>query len=117
MSFTEKLLKARVSLNMAPSSFFLRLIVRPPASESTRRQIVLRWPRSPTEVRSIRILGVSLVWLVAAVTTVVVSLPAPRAVAAVSNEDKAKAREHYQRGLTHYDLKEYADALAEFKNA
>ena len=32
-------------------------------------------------------------------------------------EEKAKAREHYQKGLTHYDIKEYSEALAEFKNA
>ena len=25
--------------------------------------------------------------------------------------------EHYQKGLTHYDIKEYSEALAEFKNA
>ena len=34
-----------------------------------------------------------------------------------SPEEKTKAREHYQKGLTHYDIKEYSDALAEFKNA
>ena len=42
----------------------------------------------------------------------------PRAtVAAPTPEEKARAREHYQKGLTHYDIKEYAEALAEFKNA
>ena len=39
------------------------------------------------------------------------------AAAAPTAEEKARAREHYQRGLTHYDIKEYGEALAEFKNA
>jgi tetratricopeptide (TPR) repeat protein len=45
-------------------------------------------------------------------------LPATRVTAAPpSPEEKTRAREHYQKGLTHYDIKEYSDALAEFKNA
>jgi tetratricopeptide (TPR) repeat protein len=32
-------------------------------------------------------------------------------------EEKVKAREYYQKGITHYDIKEYAEALIEFKNA
>lgn len=41
----------------------------------------------------------------------------PVTAATPSPEDKTKAREHYQKGLTHYDIKEYGEALAEFKNA
>jgi outer membrane protein assembly factor BamD (BamD/ComL family) len=41
----------------------------------------------------------------------------PAAAAPPTPEEKAKAREHYQKGLTHYDIKEYSDALVEFKNA
>jgi hypothetical protein len=41
----------------------------------------------------------------------------PALAAPPTLEEKAKAREHYQKGLTHYDIKEYSDALAEFKNA
>ena len=45
-------------------------------------------------------------------------LPAtPVTAAPPSPEEKTRAREHYQKGLTHYDIKEYSDALAEFKNA
>ena len=45
-------------------------------------------------------------------------LPAtPVTAAPPSPEEKTRAREHYQKGLTHYDIKEYNDALAEFKNA
>ena len=47
----------------------------------------------------------------------VVSLARPAAAAPPTPEDKAKAREHYQKGLTHYDIKEFPEALAEFKNA
>jgi tetratricopeptide (TPR) repeat protein len=46
-----------------------------------------------------------------------VLLPATPVTAAPSPEEKTKAREHYQKGLTHYDIKEYSDALTEFKNA
>src|SRR5689334_23338309 len=47
-----------------------------------------------------------------------VALAAPAARAAgPTPEDKAKARDHYNKGLVHYDLKEYPEALAEFKNA
>jgi len=42
---------------------------------------------------------------------------APVTAAPPSPEEKTRAREHYQKGLTHYDIKEYSDALAEFKNA
>ena len=41
----------------------------------------------------------------------------PVTAAAPSPEEKTRAREHYQKGLTHYDIKEYSDALTEFKNA
>jgi tetratricopeptide (TPR) repeat protein len=45
-------------------------------------------------------------------------LPAtPVTAAPPSPEEKTRAREHYQKGLTHYDIKEYSDALTEFKNA
>ena len=43
--------------------------------------------------------------------------PVTATAAPPSPEEKTKAREHYQKGLTHYDIKEYSDALAEFKNA
>jgi tetratricopeptide (TPR) repeat protein len=42
---------------------------------------------------------------------------APVTAAPPSSEEKTKARDHYQKGLTHYDIKEYSEALAEFKNA
>jgi hypothetical protein len=45
------------------------------------------------------------------------ALLARPAAAAPTPEDKTKAREHYQKGLTHYDIKEFPEALAEFKNA
>jgi tetratricopeptide (TPR) repeat protein len=41
----------------------------------------------------------------------------PVAAAPPTAEEKAKAREHYQKGLVHYDIKEFSEALAEFKNA
>ena len=41
----------------------------------------------------------------------------PPAAASTPPEVVAQARDHYQKGLTHFDLKEYADALVEFKNA
>ena len=41
----------------------------------------------------------------------------PAAAAPPTPDEKAKAREHYQKGLVHYDIKEFAEALAEFKNA
>src|SRR5688572_22796291 len=45
-------------------------------------------------------------------------LPAtPVTAAPPSPEEKTRARDHYQKGLTHYDIKEYSDALGEFKNA
>lgn len=43
----------------------------------------------------------------------VLAVPAHAAPA----EDTSKAREHYQKGLVHFDLKEYSEALAQFKNA
>ena len=49
--------------------------------------------------------------------SLVVLMPATPVTAAPSSEEKTKAREHYQKGLTHYDIKEYSDALTEFKNA
>ena len=52
-----------------------------------------------------------------AIALLTVFLLARPAAAAPSPEDKTKAREHYQKGLTHYDIKEYSEALAEFKNA
>ena len=52
-----------------------------------------------------------------AIALLTVFLLARPAVAAPTPEDKAKAREAYQKGLTHYDIKEYSEALAEFKNA
>lgn len=58
----------------------------------------------------IRSVGIAvLATLLAAATPVTAAPPSP--------EDKTKAREHYQRGLTHYDIKEYGEALAQFKNA
>jgi tetratricopeptide (TPR) repeat protein len=50
----------------------------------------------------------------AATTVTALAVEPPRPA---SQEEKAKAREHYQKGLTHYDLKEYAEALSEFKDA
>jgi len=47
----------------------------------------------------------------------VVSMARPATAAPPTAEDKAKAREHYQKGLTHYDIKEFSEALTEFKNA
>ena len=44
-------------------------------------------------------------------------LSRPAAAAPPTPEEKAKAREHYQKGLTHYDIKEFSEALTEFKNA
>ena len=41
----------------------------------------------------------------------------PAAAAPPTPDEKAKAREHYQKGLVHYDIKEFSEALAEFKNA
>jgi tetratricopeptide (TPR) repeat protein len=41
----------------------------------------------------------------------------PASAAPPTPEEKAKAREHYQKGLTHYDIKEFSEALTEFKNA
>jgi hypothetical protein len=41
----------------------------------------------------------------------------PPPAATAPPETVVQAREHYQKGLTHFDLKEYADALIEFKNA
>jgi tetratricopeptide (TPR) repeat protein len=41
----------------------------------------------------------------------------PAAAAPPTADEKAKAREHYQKGLVHYDIKEFSEALAEFKNA
>jgi len=41
----------------------------------------------------------------------------PAAAAPPTSDEKAKAREHYQKGLVHYDIKEFSEALAEFKNA
>jgi tetratricopeptide (TPR) repeat protein len=46
-----------------------------------------------------------------------VAVLAARPAVAASNEEKAKARELYQAGLVHYDLKEYAEALKSFKDA
>ena len=46
----------------------------------------------------------------------VVVLVAPRAFAATP-EGNAQAREHFQKGQVHYDLKEYGPALEQFKNA
>ena len=54
---------------------------------------------------------------VAIVLLTVFLVARPASAAPPSPEDKVKAREHYQRGLTHYDIKEYPEALAEFKNA
>jgi tetratricopeptide (TPR) repeat protein len=51
-----------------------------------------------------------------AIAVLAVVLAGP-AAAAPTNEDKIRAREHYQKGITHYDIKEYAEALVEFKNA
>ena len=56
------------------------------------------------------LIALSLVVLMAAT-------PVTATAAPPSPEEKTKAREHYQKGLTHYDIKEYSDALAEFKNA
>jgi tetratricopeptide (TPR) repeat protein len=42
---------------------------------------------------------------------------AARPAVAASPEEKTKARELYQSGLVHYDLKEYAEALKSFKDA
>src|SRR5262245_59975818 len=36
---------------------------------------------------------------------------------AATPEDSARAREHFQKGRVHYDLKEYAEALKQFKDA
>jgi tetratricopeptide (TPR) repeat protein len=47
----------------------------------------------------------------------VLLLTGPAAAAPPTAEEKVKAREHYQKGLTHYDIKEFSEALAEFKNA
>jgi tetratricopeptide (TPR) repeat protein len=44
-------------------------------------------------------------------------LARPGAAAPPTPEEKTKAREHYQKGLTHYDIKEFSEALTEFKNA
>ena len=47
--------------------------------------------------------------------TLALLLPAtPVTAAPPSPEEKTRAREHYQKGLTHYDIKEYSEALAEF---
>jgi tetratricopeptide (TPR) repeat protein len=54
---------------------------------------------------------------VAIVLLTVFLVARPASAAPPSPEDKVKAREHYQKGLTHYDIKEYPEALAEFKNA
>jgi outer membrane protein assembly factor BamD (BamD/ComL family) len=55
---------------------------------------------------------------VAIVLLTALLLQLPRAAAAAPTpEEKARARERYQKGLTHYDIKEYSEALAEFKNA
>ena len=54
---------------------------------------------------------------VAAALLAVILLAGPATAAPPTPEEKAKAREHYQKGLTHYDIKEFAEALAEFKNA
>ena len=47
----------------------------------------------------------------------VVSLARTANAAPPTPEEKAKAREHYQKGNTHYDIKEFSEALTEFKNA
>jgi tetratricopeptide (TPR) repeat protein len=53
-----------------------------------------------------------------AIALVAVALLCRTATAAAPTpEEKAKAREHYQKGLTHYDIKEFSEALTEFKNA
>jgi outer membrane protein assembly factor BamD (BamD/ComL family) len=54
---------------------------------------------------------------VAIAVLAIVLLAGPAAATPPTPEEKAKAREHYQKGLTHYDIKEYSEALAEFKNA
>src|SRR5262249_61574174 len=46
-----------------------------------------------------------------------VAVLAARPAVAASPEEKAKARELYQSGLVHYDLKEYGEALKAFKDA
>jgi tetratricopeptide (TPR) repeat protein len=48
-----------------------------------------------------------------ALAVALVALPA----AAAPAEDVARARQHFAAGRTHYDLKEYEPALAEFKDA
>jgi tetratricopeptide (TPR) repeat protein len=42
---------------------------------------------------------------------------AARPAGAATPEEKAKARELFQSGLVHYDLKEYSEALASFRDA
>ena len=58
---------------------------------------------------------VKLRWVVPCLLLAVVL--AARPAVAASTEEKVKARELYQSGLVHYDLKEYVEALAAFKDA
>jgi tetratricopeptide (TPR) repeat protein len=53
---------------------------------------------------------------VVACLLLVVALAA-RPVVAATPEEKAKARELFQSGLVHYDLKEYPEALSAFRDA
>jgi tetratricopeptide (TPR) repeat protein len=53
---------------------------------------------------------------IAACLLLVLALVA-RAGAAATPEEKAKARELFQNGLVHYDLKEYPEALTSFRDA
>jgi len=65
-------------------------------------------------VNSTRSRGVA---VLIALSLVVLRPATPATAAPPSPEEKTRAREHYQKGLTHYDIKEYSDALTEFKNA
>ena len=53
--------------------------------------------------------------LVAAMAVLTAVTAAP--VQAATPQESARAREHFQAGQVHYDLKEYAEALKEFKDA
>jgi tetratricopeptide (TPR) repeat protein len=64
-------------------------------------------------LRAIRKAAIAIVFSFIAV----VSMARPATASPPTAEEKAKAREHYQKGLTHYDIKEFSEALIEFKNA
>ena len=68
---------------------------------------MIRSPRGFCVVAALRLL----------LLTLVVCLGAAPARAAPSAEEAAQARDHFQRGQVHYDLKEYAAALEQFKSS